>query len=199
MTSCRCVVAAALLLPFLAVIAAAPPRDPVSQKARDSAERAIRWLLDAQNRDGSWGDNAGSRGEVGNTCIAALALLGHGSTPTRGPHWHELRRGLDWLRVRTNSYGEGRTLDEATLLQRKLGDNADLYLVTLLYSEVVGMNTDSEEDRKMQQELGRMTARIASLQQPNGEWETSYEPMLTTTLAWLALKQAHAAGITIKQ
>lgn len=33
----------------------------------------------------------------------------------------------------------------------------------------------------------------------NGEWETSYEPMLTTIAAWQALEQAHAAGIRIDQ
>src|SRR5262249_39599260 len=49
--------------------------DPVSREARESSERALEWLLRAQNHDGSFGDNPGSPGEIGNTCIAALALI----------------------------------------------------------------------------------------------------------------------------
>jgi hypothetical protein len=165
-----------------------------------AAERGIRFLLLAQNPDGSFGDNPGGRGEVGNTAIAALALMAHGNTPSRGPHWRELRRALDWVRRRTRGFADGWTrLDEQTLLHRKLGENADLYAVALFYSQVLGHNLDVQEEEVMQRELGNMVARIAALQKTNGEWETSYEPMLTTILAWLALKQAHAAGISIPQ
>jgi hypothetical protein len=176
------------------------PRDPVPAEARASCERGITFLLNAQNSDGSWGDEPGSMGDVGNTSIAVLALLGAGSTPTRGPHWRATRRGIDWVMRRTRGYDEGRIPFRAnTLLQRKLGENADLYLSSLLYSQLLGINTDLQDDRRMQAELTGMCRHIASLQKPNGEWETSYEPMLTTVLAWLSLKQAHAAGVTIHQ
>lgn len=174
------------------------PDEPVSEVARESCETALRWLVHAQNRDGSWGDNPGAPGEVGNTCIAALALLAEGSTLTRGRYCVRLRKAVDWVRARTRGYGaEHAGLDTATLLQRKLGENIDLYLVALLYSQVLGLNVDNWEDDHMQGELGRMVDRIASLQKPNGEWETSYEPMLTTICAWLALRQAHDAGIAV--
>lgn len=191
-----------LLLPLW--LCAAPcaqgPGDIVSVPARQSSEHALRWLLAAQNTDGSWGDNAGSRGEIGNTSIALLALIAHGSTPTRGPHYRAVRRGLDWVRRRTRGYGnDAVVLDRQTLLQAKLGPNADLYLVTLLYSQVIGHNVDRLEDELMQFELAAMADRIAAAQKPNGEWETSYEPMLTTICAWLALRQAAAAGVAIRQ
>jgi hypothetical protein len=176
---------------------AAPVADPVSELARLTAEKAVVWLLAAQNRDGSWGDNPGSPGEVGNTAIACLALLAHGSTPSRGVHCMPVRRGFDWLAKRTRNYAGGGELDRMTLLHRKLGNNADLYLVALLYSQSLAVNVEAWEDERMQQELSRMVRHIAALQKSNGEWETSYEPMLTTIAAWQALKQAHAAGIAI--
>jgi hypothetical protein len=190
--------AAFVLLPFLAATPVAPSvADPVSELARASAEKGVQWLLRAQNRDGSWGDNPGSPGEVGNTAIACLALLAHGSTPSRGQHCLPLRRAFDWLCKRTRNYAGGKELDRATLLHRKLGDNADLYLVALLYSQSLSLNVEAWEDQRMQQELRQMVQHVASLQKANGEWETSYEPMLTTIAAWQALKQAHAAGVAI--
>lgn len=173
--------------------------DPVSPLARATAEKGMQWLVRAQNHDGSWGDNPGCPGEVGNTAIACLALLAHGSTPTRGQHCMVLQRAFDWITRRTRGYVGGKRLDATTLLHRKLGDNADLYLVALLYSQSTTLNCELFEDDRMRNELRNMAAHIARLQKSNGEWETSYEPMLTTIAAWQALKQTHAAGILIDQ
>ena len=174
-------------------------QDPVSPKAKESVDKAVRWLLGAQNRDGSWGDNPGSQGEVGNTCIATLALMSTGSSATRGVHWRPIRRALEWLQGRVRGYGASSAhLDSHTLIQRKLGQNIDLYLVTLLHSQVAGQGIDVFDDQQMLSELQQATNRIASLQQSNGAWETSYEPMLTTITAWLALRQAADAGVAIQ-
>ena len=72
----------------------APRDDLVPKVVRASSERGVKYLLRAQNRDGSWGDDHGSPGDLGNTAIAVLALVGHGSTPTRGKHAYALRRNL---------------------------------------------------------------------------------------------------------
>jgi hypothetical protein len=189
----------ALMLTGLLLAGAPAPSDPVPPEARAAAESGLQFLLRAQNTDGSWGNDPGGAGDVGNTCIAALALLGHGSTPTRGPNAHALRRAVDWVMRQTRGFEEGLVhFRDGTLLQRKLGNNADLYLVSLLYSQLLGMCVDVEDDHRMQAELTGMCRAISSLQKPNGEWETSYEPMLTTVCAWLSLKQAHAAGIAIQ-
>lgn len=191
------------LLAFFASGAADAVRaqdNEVPADARASAERAIAFLLRAQNTNGSWGNDPGSRGDVGNTAIGALALLATGTTPTRGPHARPLQRAIDWLAAETRGYDVRPVAFEThTLLQAKLGENADLYLVSLLYSQMLGMAIDQRDDERLQGELSGMCRRISSLQKPNGEWETSYEPMLTTVSAWLSLKQAHAVGIAIQQ
>ena len=173
--------------------------DTVSREARASAETGLTWLLRAQNNDGSWGREPGSKGEVGNTSVATLCLMSHGSTPTRGPHCYAVRRAFDWLARRTQHFNPESRLDTGTLLQAKLGVNADLYFVTLLYGQSLGLGLDTHEDEMRQQELTAMVRAIAALQKTNGEWETSYEPMLTTICAWLALKQASSSGISIEQ
>lgn len=196
--------AAIVVAAVLVASAAAPtphgsPRDPVTPLARSTAEEGLQWLLRVQNPDGSWGRDRGMRGEIGNTAVVALALMSNGSTPSRGRHWRPLRRALDWLRPRTRHYGEHRQLDSGTLLQRKLGPHAPLYLCALLYAQVLGFNADRREDEMMREDLTAMVAHISSLQREDGQWETSYEPMLTTISAWLALKQASSTGIAIDQ
>lgn len=171
--------------------------DPRPTKAVQSVDKALTWLLRAQNRDGSWGDNPGAVGDVGNTCISCLALMSTGSTPTRGRYWRPLRRALDWLHPRTRGFGSGRSMDQHTLIQRKLGQNIDLYLVTLLYSQMAGQAVDSVQDTEMLTGLENAAARISALQKANGAWETSYEPMLTTITAWLALRCTADAGVPI--
>ncbi|MCR9247016.1 MAG: terpene cyclase/mutase family protein [bacterium] len=173
--------------------------DPVTPLARTTAEDGIRWLLAVQNHDGSWGRDKNLPGEVGNTAVVALALMAHGSTPSRGPHWRAVRAAVDWLRPHTRGYGSNRRLDSETLLQRKLGAHAPLYFSTLFYAQVLGSNADRHEDEIMRQDLKAMIAHISSLQREDGQWETSYEPMLTTITAWLALKQASSTGIAIDQ
>ncbi len=189
--------AAALGLLLAASDHTVPPPDPVSPLARETARSGIRWLLKVQNADGSWGRDKGLAGEVGNTAVVALTLMCHGSTPSRGPYWRELRRAIDWLRPRTRHYGGGRLLQTGTLIQRKLGDNAPLYFTSLFYAQVLGFNADRREDDIMREDLSAMVRHIASLQREDGQWETSYEPMLTTITAWLALKQASSTGIAI--
>jgi hypothetical protein len=191
--------AAAFAFSLLLLTSPARLPDPVSPPAREAAAKAIAWLLLAQNTDGSWGDNQQTPGQVGNTAIATLALMSHGSSTSRGPNSFAVRRGIDWLARRTRNYGINSLLDSNTLLQGKLGNNADLYLVALLYTQAANLNLEAWEDVRMHTELRSMVQRIASLQQASGEWETSYEPMLTTIAAWQALKQAHAIGVHTSQ
>src|ERR1700752_5194291 len=74
----------------------APP-DPVLPEARASSEKGMTFILAAQNTAGWWGEEPGSTGDGGNPCIAVRALLGHGSTPARGPYWRQARKGIEWV------------------------------------------------------------------------------------------------------
>jgi hypothetical protein len=164
-----------------------------------ASESGLQFVLRAQNRDGSWGDEPGAPGDLGNTAWAAMSLLALGHTPTRGQHAFAVRRAVDWLLYHTRGFDVNPPqFRMGTLLQRKLGNNADLYLTCLGYTQLIGMNVDASDDDRMRAELSGMCRAIASLQKPTGDWETSYEPMLTTVLAWLALKQSAAVGVAIQ-
>src|SRR5712671_3789967 len=50
-----------------------------------TVSRGLRWLLRAQNRDGSWGLDAGTPSDITCTSVAALALMSGGNTERGGP------------------------------------------------------------------------------------------------------------------
>src|SRR5262245_43036749 len=68
---------------------------------RTASESGLQFVLRAQNRDGSWGDEPGSPGDLGNTAWAAMSLLAMGHTPTRGQQAFAVRRAVDWLLFHT--------------------------------------------------------------------------------------------------
>ena len=196
------ILTAILLLGLFSAAEPAPaytPNDEIPSATRKSIDKGFRYLLAAQNTDGSWGDNKGEAGDLSNTAIGALALMARGDTLTSGESCQELRRAVSWSFDKVRKSG-GRIGSNAshTLLHRKLGPNIDVYLTAILYSQVLGLELEEWEAKEMQDHLRKLVDHIASLQKANGEFETSYEPMLTTVCAWLALRSAHDAGVSIR-
>src|SRR5690606_2128368 len=73
-----------------------PPE--VSPAVRAAIDRGLAYLAATQNQDGSWR----TRGSTGSyptamTALAGLALVGGGSTPTRGPHARQVSAALTYL------------------------------------------------------------------------------------------------------
>lgn len=176
------------------------PTDPIPEKVRLSVNRGVQYLLRAQNRDGSWGDDIGYPGDMSETTIAIMALMNDGSTLRRGKYHRQIRRGVDWglMRIKNGlNFGDAAYQPHHSLVQRKLGPNIDLYHAALLLTLVIPLELDKWERKTAQKKLDELTRRIAGFQRSNGAFEVSYEPMLTTVMAWMTLRQAHSAGVTV--
>lgn len=62
-------------------------------KIDNAVTRALKWLAQVQNEDGSWGDNKGQ--EAAMTSMAILTFLAHGDTPQDSPeHGEVVLKGL---------------------------------------------------------------------------------------------------------
>ncbi len=189
-----------LLVVLVGLGSTMPPPDPIPTPVKKSVNRGVAWLLRAQNRDGSWGNDRGHPGDVSNTAMAIIALMNTGSTISRGKYHGQIRRAVDWSlkRIKTGlNFGGTSYQAHHTLIQRKLGPNIDVYYAALLLSQVLPLELEKYEEQFARRKLRELTQLIASFQQKNGAFEVSYEPMLTTVTAWLTLRQAHAVGISI--
>ncbi len=86
----------------------------IQKSSVKTSPKSLDYLVKQQLNDGGWGQGGGWRqggpnggriegtqtndkSDVGNTCIAMLALIRAGNTPTQGTYAKELKRGLDFL------------------------------------------------------------------------------------------------------
>ena len=177
-----------------------PPPDPIPPEVKRSTNRGITWLLQAQNRDGSWGSEPRMPGDIANTTMATIALMSTGSTVTRGRYHRQIRRSVDWCLRRIKrgiNHGGAPYQRHHTQIQRDLGPNINVYYAALLLSQIIPLELDAFEERFARQKLRHLTRLVAGFQQEDGSFEASYEPMLTTVTAWFCLRQTAAIGISI--
>src|ERR1051325_7258219 len=85
---------------------AAPRKEPAPLS--ENVKRGLDYLVQQQDASGGWGQGGGWRNsgkdrvedakgvpDVGNTCIAALALIRSGSTPKQGPYATNLAKAIE--------------------------------------------------------------------------------------------------------
>jgi hypothetical protein len=68
-----------------------------SKAGQASVNRALRWLAQVQNDDGSWGKPNGGDGVAGHTGLALLVFLAHGETPLSEKYGKTVQDAMRWL------------------------------------------------------------------------------------------------------
>lgn len=171
----------------------------VTPECRQSIERGTEWLLSAMRPDGMLGADLNQPADLSCTSITGLALLSQGNTPLGGPRSKELRRIIDavlvmvkWLPARDRE----REQRGITLVQRKIGLNADRFLAALFLSQVLG-EADAA-DPNVREALEQLVDEIAHAQGKDGTWgDESWAPVLGTVLGWESLRSAHSCGFEV--
>lgn len=191
---------------FLAVAMATTPGFPGDGERKESArggqpemtpethqsvEKGIAWLLENQNRDGSWGCFKGDAPSVAVTSLACLALMSSGSTPDRGPHAEKIRRALGYLLKTANRRSGMIVANDGT----GLGPLYEHSFGTLLLSQIYGMMESESRDRSdVKEALKKATSVIAQSQNGDGGWGD----LATTANMWLAMRNANTAGVFVE-
>jgi hypothetical protein len=162
-----------------------------------SIERGHHWLISAMRRDGAIGTDIGEPPDLGCTAITGLAILAHGDTPFTGPHREELRRLLDYLLTSIERLPTGDDpVRPGTLVRRKIGRNADLFLCALFLSQALGETPGYENDIRLA--LEKLVSIICHTQGRDGTWgNESWAPVLGTVLGWESLRAASSCGLTV--
>lgn len=171
-------------------------RTSAQEKAID---KGVRWLIDTQNRQGSWGCEANGAPSTAITALAALALASSGSTPHRGPHREKIALAIDRL-VRVQQRSGAITLNDST----GMGLMYDHSCATLALAEFHGMRDLDEPDGDALAAPLRLAIRyLYQRQNRDGGWDAQgmgggNSDLAITCNVWLALRSAHNAGMTIE-
>ena len=169
----------------------------ITPDCQRSIDRGTAFLVRALRVDGSVGTDVGRPPDLGCTSMVGLALLAQGNTPIAGIHRDELRRVinavLDMVERLPHDDFDGRT---PTLVQRKIGRNADLFLSALFLGQLLGEASYAEKD--VRAALESLVLAICRAQRPDGTWGSeSWAPVLGTVLGWECLRASASAGLKV--
>lgn len=191
----------AILLVLL--LAAAPAGE--AQDGVTSVSRGLRWILRAQNRDGSWGLDARSPGDVSCTVVAALALMAGGNTERGGPDPESvvaIRKAVEYVLGRVRRVRGDFSRGEETLVQRKLGTQVHSFFATVLLTQAFGQRGAwrSEDLEEFRDQISLLVARIVATQEADGSWhKETFGSLKATCMAWLALRSAASIGLDVEK
>jgi hypothetical protein len=137
----------------------------ITQDMERAIERGLEYLVRTQNGDGSWNNMGGwGRYPTAMTALAGTALLGSGSTATRGPRAPAIRKAADFtLRVARPS----------GLLATPAEDGRSMHghgFAMLFLAEVFGNEEDERRQRWIHEVLTRAVRITERSQSRAGGW-----------------------------
>src|SRR5262245_8012577 len=119
----------------------------ITPACRKSIDRGTQWLMSAQRRDGALGADLGGPADLGCTAITGLALLAQGHTTATGTHQRELVQILNYVLGAVDRLSDDGELGRRfTLVRRKIGNHADLFLSAVFLSQTLGECPGYEKD-----------------------------------------------------
>ncbi len=157
--------------------------------------RALEWLRDHQQPDGSWGTGEGTGGHrVAMTGVALLAFLAHGETPQSRAFGATVDRALRWLVAQQREDGAFLRLDGHPAVYEQ---GIATYAIAEAYSLIRAVELRGVMERAVarivsgQQDTGAFTYEYAM----NGRRDTSVTGWQAQALIAARIAQAEAAGL----
>ncbi len=191
---------------FAAPAATVAQDDETTAKSREASDKAARWLIKNQNKNGSWGlDQRGSSDCLTCTSIAALALMAGGNHERGGPDRESVeavRAALEYVLTKAKRRPSDIAHGTTTLIQSKLGHRVHTFFTVTFLTQAYGMRgqwVPREHLDEMREVLTAMVTSIATTQESDGSWhKEAFGSLKATAMAWLALRSASSGGIEIK-
>lgn len=190
----------------LAPSTSAKPLSPQVKKGLD-------WLIEHQLPNGAWGQGEESRqmgssmahltdkGNVADTCMATLALIRAGSSPSSGPHATAIQRALGFVMGEIEESDRDSlyvTQVRGTRVQGKIGPYVDTFLSSQLLAEVKGKMPDESSERRLTRALNKVLAKIETNQREDGSFEgQAWAPVLSQAMAAKGVNRAAQAGVAV--
>lgn len=193
--------------------AAAPAVQPKPLSA--NVKKGLAWLAKTQHKDGGWSqgeeseamghglDEVRDKPNVGDTCMAALALMRCGNTPSSGQYAANVRKAVDFVCAHVEKSGPTAltvTDVQGTRLQMKLGNYIDTFLASMLLTEAKDRMPDKNANNRVAAAVDRVMYKIEKNQRADGTWDNrGWAPVLQQSMASRAINQAAQRGIKVDE
>lgn len=174
--------------------------------------KGLGWLAEHQLPGGGWGQGEESAHmgggsalkdtpNVADTCVAALAMLRSGSTPTKGPYRDAIVKAVGYVRSQVEA-SDAASLSvssvQGTRVQAKLGPNIDTFLASILLAEVKGRMPDDASSKGVDGALAKVLGKIGAHQKADGSFEgAGWAPLLAQAMCGKGVNRAAQAGATV--
>ena len=168
----------------------------VTPEIQAMIERGLQYLVRTQGKDGSW-RGSGSYGvyPTAMTALAGMALLGSGSTPTRGKYWRAVRNAGDFLIRGAQPNG---------LITAPAEEGRSMYghgFATMFLAQIYGMEEDASRQERLHRVLTKAVELIVRAQSSYGGWyytpDSGFDEGSVTVTQLQALRACRNAGITV--
>lgn len=160
-------------------------------KTEAAVKKALKYLADTQNPDGSWGDSRYSS-DVGIVGLCSLSFMSAGHQPDRGPYGTVLRRATDYLVKNSQRTG--------LIYNPQASAGPPMYghgFATLALAELYGMTRRTD----LRDRLDEAVRLILRTQNGEGGWR--YQPRVADAdisvviCQIMALRAAANAGVQV--
>ena len=172
----------------------------------EHVQRGTKWLVEHQLKKGAWGQGeesvhmgGGSQMKdvpsVADTCMAALALIRAGNTPTQGECATNVRHAVAFVCGAIEESDQDSlyiTPTRGTRVQSKLGPYIDTFAAAMLLPEVKNQMPDEAGKKRVAAALDKLLAKIQKNQLADGTW--GGQGWATTIQQGLAVKGLNRAA-----
>jgi hypothetical protein len=199
-------------------IEAAMRRSRTPKPLSGAVTKGLAYLIGQQHDDGGWGQGGGWRqadqgggrvegadvadpSDVGNTCIATLALLRAGHTPKEGKYAQNVARAIAFI-CKNIEKADGDSLYVTqvrnTQLQSKIGTYIDTFLASLVLAETKDAMPDQKSEQRLVAALDRTIHKIEHNQKGDGTWAgEGWATVISQGVCTKALNRAKQAGVNV--
>ena len=179
--------AAALLV--ASPVRAADEKVKIDDQTKKAIDKALVWLKDHQQRDGSWGNTAV-------TSFALLAFMANGHVPNQGTYGETVSKGVRYLLACVRDNPNRR--DDGYLVGDRGGNMYCHGMAALALTQVYGMTGDKE----VRDVLKKAIDLIIRTQSREGGWRYDPNPdagadISVTIMQVMALRGAKDGGIQV--
>ena len=185
----------------------------------EQTKKGLAYLVSQQQANGGWGQGGGWRTaseggrveggqvqdppDVGNTAIAALALIRAGHTPKEGEYAKNVAKAIEFIAAKIDKVEKDSpyvTDVLGTQLQSKIGQYVDTFLAALVLSEPKGKMPDEISEKRLTTALDRTLAKIEKHQKADGTFagNAGWASVLSQALCSKAINRAAQNGANVK-